>query len=79
LYLPDNTERYRYINCKPIHLYNVDGSINDSAKYHSITTTEIKSIEYKNNTTHINQFHGSYMLSNLEEVTIPNAVEFIGN
>lgn len=79
LYLPDDSRCYRAINCKPINIHNLDGSIhNDAANSNQLDLQLLKSIEYKNNTTHINCIHYSGSLPILESLNMPDTVEYIG-
>ena len=79
LYLPDDSRCYKAINCKPINIHNLDGSLhNDAANTNQLDLQLVKSIEYKNNTTHVNGIHYYSSLPVLESINIPNTVEYIG-
>ena len=79
LYLPDDSRCYKTINCKPINIHNLDGSIhNDAANSNQLDLQLIKSIEYKNNTTHVNCIHYYSSLPALESLNMPDTVEYIG-
>lgn len=80
LYLPDDSRCYKTINCKPINIHNLDGSIhNDAVSRTPLDLQLLKSIEYKNNTTHVNGIYYYGSLPALESINIPDTVEYIGN
>jgi hypothetical protein len=79
LYLPDNSRCYNTINCKPINIHNLDGSIHNDAARHRLDLQLLKSIEYKNNTTHVNCIHYNVSMPVLESINMPDTVEYIGN
>jgi hypothetical protein len=79
LYLPDDSRCYRAIDCKPINIHNLDGSIhNEAANSNQLDLQLLKNIEYKNNTTHVNSIHYSGSLPVLESLNMPDTVEYIG-
>jgi hypothetical protein len=79
LYLPDDSRCYKTINCKPINIHNLDGSIhNDAVSRTPLDLQLLKSIEYKNNTTHVNGIYYYGSLPALESLNMPDTVEYIG-
>jgi hypothetical protein len=79
LYLPDDSRCYKTINCKPINIHNLDGSIHNDATNNQLDSQLLKSITYKENTTHVNGIHYYGSLPVLESLNMPNTVEYIGN
>jgi len=78
LYLPDDSRCYKPINCKPINIHNLDGSIHNDATNNQLDSQLLKSITYKENTTHVNGIHYYSSLPVLESLNMPNTVEYIG-
>ena len=80
LYLPDDSRCYKTIDCKPINIHNLDGSIHDDAVNRTPLDLQLlKSIEYKNNATHVNGIYYYGSMPVLESINMPDTVEYIGN
>jgi hypothetical protein len=79
LYLPDNQNSELRINCRPTNIKNVTG---DTMKYMFANLINIqfaKSIEYMNNIKTVYVLgNGGLDLISVEDVSIPNTVEYIG-
>ena len=79
LYLPDNQNSDLRINCCPTNVKNVTGGTMKYMFANFINMQSVKSIEYMDNIKTVFPFgNGGIELSNVEDVSIPNTVEYIG-
>ena len=79
LYLPDNQDSDLRINCLPINVKNVTGGTMKYMFANLINISSAKSIEYMDNIKTVFALgNGGMELINVEDVSIPNTVEYIG-